>query len=295
VCLSFLLGQWLKVCQFTDLENRLIDRARSATREHGPESCLRIKYHCAHWTSPLDQTNFAGALDINLRPVSIQLRGQMDQFTVDDYLQSAHTNGGEINTTASPEPLLLPGSYQLEVGRLKIRDIPMNNFQLEIGIQADELTLSKLQTEVFDGTLTASGNHLLVPQISNLNGTLDGLEINRMPLTDAMKELSGTLSGAFDLRTAGQTVDVITPSLTGPVRLNLTDARLGDLNIAEATCQALGQTAANATPTEDTASIRLQFQEGVAQIESLKSQLANLKLNKFRSVQHSLHWPQFAG
>ncbi len=270
--------QWLKSANLPILKTdslTALDRLRVDTDLKLSEDQISLR----PLNLTLDQTTFAGALDINLRPVSIQLSGQMDQFTVDDYLQSAHTSGGEINTTASPEPLLLPGSYQLEVGRLTIRDIPMNNFQLDVGIQADELTLSRLQTEVFDGTLTASGNHLLVPQISNLNGTLEGLEINRMPLTDAMKELSGTLSGAFDLRTAGQTVDVITPSLTGPVRLNLTNARLGDLNIAEATCQALGQTAANATPTEDTASIRLQFQEGVAQIESLESQLANLKLN----------------
>ena len=269
--------QWLKSANLPILQTEsltALDRLRLNTELKLSED--QISARPLNFT--LDQTEFAGALDVNLSPLSIQLSGQMDQLTIDDYVPTAQPTAGEANATEAPEPLILPGSYQLQVGQLTVFDVPMNNFQLDVGIQADELTLSRLQTEVFDGTVTASGNHLLVPQISNLNGTLEGLEINRLPLTGPMNELSGILSGAFDLRTAGQTIEVITPSLTGPVRLNLTNAQLGELNIAEATCQALGQTTSTATPTEDTASIRLQFQEGVAQIESLDSQIANLQV-----------------
>jgi AsmA protein len=269
--------QWLKSANLPILQTAsltALDRVRLNTDLKLSED--QISLNPLDFT--LDQSEFTGAVDINLSPLSVQFSGELDALTLDDYIQTAQPTADDAKATEVPEALLLPGSYQLQIGQLTVYDVPMDNFQMELGVQTDEVTVSRVQAEVFDGTVTASGNHLLAPQISNLNGTIDAVEVNRLPLTGPINKLSGTLSGAFDLRAAGHTVELVTSSLTGPLRLKLADGRLGKLNIAEATCQALGQTATTAPPTADTASIRLQFREGVAQIESLNSQIANLTI-----------------
>ncbi len=73
--------QWLKSANLPILKTdslTALDRLRVNTDLKLSEDQISLR----PLDFTLDQTNFAGALDINLRPVSIQLRGQMDQFTV---------------------------------------------------------------------------------------------------------------------------------------------------------------------------------------------------------------------
>ena len=222
----------------------------------------------------LDQSAIQGAADLTLDTISLNLEAQIDRLNLDSYLINEDSQEAESKTA----PGLLLGSYQIGIQALESHGITARDVQLDMGVQSDELTLSRLEANVFDGRLRVSGNHLAVPQITNLNGTLEQMKLSAMPHTASIKGLEGTLSGAFDLRTAGQNFSQWAASLTGPARFNLKDGELQGIQISEAICQALDQATVAHESGSDTAAIRLQFQEGVAQIENLGAKIANLRI-----------------
>lgn len=227
-------------------------------------------------TARVDSSQLTASIDLNLDPLSLNLDATLDQLDLDAYL----TQGEPTEVTPSSSQFaLLPGAYRLNVESLKVAEISLSALAIELGVQADEISLGRFDVGVFGGTIRSTGSHLIAPQVTNLNGTIEGIQLATLPKSGALQSLSGEVTGAFDVRAAGHQIDNAKASLTGPVRLRIADASLGALNVSEAMCQALGQQSVNTETSRDTLSLRAMFREGLADIESLEAQVANIALS----------------
>ena len=227
-------------------------------------------------TARLDSTQLQGSIDLNMAPLSANVNVSLDQLNLDAYLppeRAEASKGGSV-------PILLPpGAYQFGADSLQFAGLPLDTLRIELGVQPDEVSLGRLDLSLFGGRIQSTGSHLVAAQVTNLNGTIEGLRLEQMPKSGALASLTGDVAGAFDLRAAGLTLEEAKASLTGPVRLRVAEATLGALNVSEALCQAVGQNQSENTEPLDTLSLRAVFREGLAEIESLEAKVANVALS----------------
>ena len=132
---------------------------------------------------------------------------------------------------------VLPGTYKLDIGSLIVNQHELTEVGIDLGIGADEITLGRLDATLFGGELRAAGTHLIAPQITNLTGTVNGLQLHSFNSQNHSTPCLDPYNRPFDLRTAGRSVDEMMASVSGPLRAKIANAFLGPLNVSDVICQ----------------------------------------------------------
>jgi AsmA protein len=266
------LRQWLRAGNFSVPKTNELDRFNRFTLETG----LKVSNDLLSlrpFSLGLDETSIDGRVDINLNPLNLDLELLADQLNLDGYL----TNSSASDAQPSSPPLLLTGTYKLDIGSLTIRQRELTDVGVDLGVGADEITLGRLDATLFGGELRAAGTHLIAPQITNITGTVNGLQLAQFQFSKPLDTLSGSLQSTFDLRVAGRTPDEMMVSVSGPVRMKIENAFLGPLNVSDAICQTIAPSNLS-VDTADTLAIKADFQEGITVIESMDATVANLAI-----------------
>ncbi len=225
----------------------------------------------------LDQSRLKGNLDLNTNPWDVDLNLVLTELNLDRY--RAGPNESKNTSPESATPFAPPpGAYRLDIGQLTVNSIPLTDIGVELGIQPEEITLGRLDATVFGGQIRGSGTHLIAPQITTISGSIEQLDIAQWPLEAPLDDLSGQVSGTYDLNFAGLTSDEAKSSLSGPVRVQVTEAKLGALGVSDALCQLANQPVRPAEEVDDTLAIRGEFNEGIATISSMSAKIANIGL-----------------
>ena len=223
------------------------------------------------FTLTVDETSIDGKVDILLTPFNVDLELLADHVNLDPYFPD-HKNENSKERLGYFWP---SGTYKLDIAKLTLADTEFTPLGADLGISSDEITLGRLDAGIFDGEIRASGTHLIAPQITNLSGTLSEVQLAKLALAKPFHNLSGQAQASFDLRGAGQSVDDLLGSLTGPVRLKVKNAFLEPLNISQSLCQDMGAKIKVAPNSFDTLRIDADFQEGIAAIERFESRVGN--------------------
>lgn len=267
------LRQWLRAGNFSIPDTNELDRFNRFTLETGlkvSNDLLSLK----PFSMTLDETSIDGRVDVNLNPVNLDLELLADQLNLDGYLTNTSTHSSQ---QSSPPPVL-PGTYKLDIGSLTIDQRELTEVGVDLGVGSDEITLGRLDATLFGGKLRAAGTHLIAPQITNITGTINGLQLAQFQFSKPLDTLSGSLQSSFDLRAAGRTVDEMMASVSGPFRVKIQNAFLGPLNVSDAICQTVSTQNSLNADTADTLAIKADFQEGIAVIDSMDATVANLMI-----------------
>ena len=228
------------------------------------------------FTLVLDETSIDGRVDLGLQPLNIDLELLVDQLNIDQYLVGSKNTESDINHQPSiPFPL---GTYKIDIGTITVSEKLMTDVGFDLGVGTDEITLGRLDAKLFGGELRAAGTYLIAPQISNITGTVDGVQLSQLQFSKPLDTLSGSLQSSFDIRAAGRTPDEMLASISGPLRIKIQNALLGPLNVSDALCQAVSGNTEVIADSADTMTVAGEFQEGIAVIDSLKARVANLTI-----------------
>jgi AsmA protein len=228
------------------------------------------------FTLVLDETSIDGRVDLGLQPLNIDLELLVDQLNIDQYLVSSKNTESDINHQPSiPFPL---GTYKIDIGTITVSEKLMTDVGFDLGVGTDEITLGRLDAKLFGGELRAAGTYLIAPQISNITGTVDGVQLSQLQFSKPLDTLSGSLQSSFDIRAAGRTPNEMLASISGPLRIKIQNALLGPLNVSDALCQAVSGNTEVIADSADTMTVAGEFQEGIAVIDSLKARVANLAI-----------------
>ena len=111
------------------------------------------------------------------------------------------------------------------------------------------------------GRARAAGTYLIAPQISNITGTVDGVQLSQLQFSKPLDTLSGSLQSSFDIRAAGRTPDEMLASISGPLRIKIQNALLGPLNVSDALCQAVSGNTEVIADSADTMTVAESFRK----------------------------------
>ena len=123
----------------------------------------------------LDETSVDGRVDLQLNPLNIDLELLADTLNLDHYI----TTESDANSGQSDLSPVLLGTYKVDVGSLIVNQHELTDVGVDLGIGADEVTLGRLDANLFGGKLRAAGTHLIAPQITNLTGTVNGIQLSQ--------------------------------------------------------------------------------------------------------------------
>jgi len=223
----------------------------------------------------LDETSIDGRIDLSLRPLNVDLELLADRLNLDSYLSSDPS--AQPGSTTMPFPLVT-GTYKLDFGELTVSSHLVNQVGFDLGVGSDEITLGRLDANLFGGELRLAGTHLIAPQITNITGSMTEMQLSQFEFSKPLDSLSGSLKSTFDLRMAGRTPDEMLASVSGPLRLQIKNAFLGPLNLSDTLCQLSGGNGESIFDAADTLTARAEFQEGIAVIEAVDATVANLNI-----------------
>ena len=273
---EFSLRQWLGAGNFTVPVTMDLDRFGKVSMKSG----IKVSNEMASlrpFSLVLDETSIDGRVDLGLQPLNIDLELLADQLNIDQYL--VNSKNRESNTSEQQSLIPFPlGTYKVDIGALTVAEKLMTDVGIDLGFGTDEITLGRLDAKVFGGELRAAGTYLIAPQISNITGTVDGIQLSQLQFSKPLDTLSGSLQSSFDIRAAGRTSDEMLASISGPLRIKLQNALLGPLDVSDALCQAVSGDMEVIADSADTMNVAAEFQEGIAVIESLKARVANLAI-----------------
>ena len=267
------LRQWLRAGNFDVPKTNELDRFNRFRLNTG----LKVSNDLISlrpFALTLDETSIDGRVDLHLNPLDIDLELLADTLILDHYVTTeANANSGQSNL-----PPVLLGTYKVDIGSLIVNQHELTDVGVDLGIGADEITFGRLDANLFGGELRAAGTHLIAPQITNLTGTINGIQLSQFQFAKPLDTLSGSLQTTFDLRAAGRTQDEMMTSVSGPVRAKIANAFLGPLNVSDVICQTIASERNLSADTADTLALKADFQEGIAVIESIKATVANIAI-----------------
>ena len=273
---EFSLRQWLGASNLTVPVTMDLDRFGKVSMKSGIKVSNEM-ISLRPFTLVLDETSIDGRVDLGLQPLNVDLELLADQLNIDQYLFNSKNR--ESNTSDQQSFIPFPlGTYKVDIGTLTVAEKLMTDVGIDLGVGTDEITLGRLDAKVFGGELRAAGTYLIAPQISNITGTVDSVQLSQLQFSKPLDTLSGSLQSSFDIRAAGRTSDEMLASISGPFRIKLQNALLGPLNVSDALCQAVSGNTEVIADSADTMTIAAEFQEGIAVIESLKARVANLAI-----------------
>ena len=267
------LRQWLRAGNFAVPKTNELDRFNRFQLNTGLKVSTDL-VSLRPFVLMLDETSIDGRVDLQLNPLNIDLELLADTLNLDHYLTTeSDANAGQSDLS----PVLL-GTYKIDLGSLIVNQSELTDVGVDLGIGADEITLGRLDANLFGGELRAAGTHLIAPQITNLTGTVNGVQLSQFQFARPLDTLSGSLRTTFDLRAAGRTQDEMMTSVSGPVRVKIANAFLGPLNVSDVICQTVVSERNLSANTADTLALEADFQEGIAVVESIKATVANIAI-----------------
>ena len=267
------LRQWLRAGNFAVPKTSELDRFNRFQLNTG----LKVSNDLVSlrpFALTLDETSIDGRVDLQLNPLNIDLELLADTLNLDHYV----TTEADANPEQLDLPPVLLGTYKVDVGSLIVNQHELTDVGVDLGIGADEITFGRLDANLFGGELRAAGTHLIAPQITNLTGTANGIQLSQFQFAKPLDTLSGSLQTTFDLRAAGRTEDEMVTSVSGPIRAKIANAFLGPLNVSDVLCQTIASERNLSANTADTLALKADFQEGIAVIESIKATVANIAI-----------------
>ncbi|MDC3058163.1 AsmA family protein [Litorivicinus sp.] len=267
------LRQWLRAGNFAVPKTNELDRFNRFQLSTG----LKVSNDLVSlrpFALVLDETSIDGRVDLQLNPLNIDLELLADMLNLDHYLPTE----SDANSRQSDLSPVLLGTYKIDLGSLIINQRELTDVGVDLGIGADEVTFGRLDANLFGGELRAAGTHLIAPQITNLTGTVNGVQLSQFQFARPLDSISGSLQTTFDLRAAGRTQDEMMTSVSGPVRAKIANAFLGPLNVSDVICQTVASERNLSANTADTLALTADFQEGIAVIESIKATVANIAI-----------------
>ena len=273
---EFSLRQWLGAGNLPVPVTMDLDRFDKVSMKSG----IKVSNEMASlrpFTLVLDETSIDGRVDLGLQPLNIDLELLADQLNIDQYLvKSKNTE----SNTGHQQPLIpFPlGTYKVDIGTLTVAENLMTDVGIDLGVGTDEITLGRLDAKLFGGKLRAAGTYLIAPQISNITGTVDGVQLSQLQFSKPLDTLSGSLQSSFDIRAAGRTSNEMLASISGPFRIKIQNALLGPLNVSDTLCRAVSGNTEVIADSADTMTVAAEFQEGIAVIDPLKARVANLAI-----------------
>tara|TARA_Y200000002_G_scaffold372487_1_gene370354 strand:- start:104 stop:1219 length:1116 start_codon:yes stop_codon:yes gene_type:complete len=229
------------------------------------------------FTLVFDETSIDGRVDLGLQPLNIDLELLADQLNIDQYLVNSKNTESDTGYQQPFIPFPL-GTYKVDIGTLTVAEKLMTDIGIDLGVGTDEITLGRLDAKLFGGELRAAGTYLIAPQISNITGTVDGVQLSQLQFSKPLDTLSGSLQSSFDIRAAGRTSNEMLASISGPFRVKIQNALLGPLNVSDTLCQAVSGNTEVIADSADTMTVTAEFQEGIAVIDPLKARVANLAI-----------------
>lgn len=262
--------KWLRAGDFPVPNTSDLTRFNKLTLETGIKLSNEM-ISLRPFTLMVDETSVDGKIDVLLAPFNVNLELLADHLNLDPYFAD-HKNE---KSKERLEYFWPPGTYKLDIARLTFLGTQFAPLGADLGISSDEITLGRLDAGILDGEIRASGTHLIAPQITNLSGTLSEVQLAKLALAKPFHNLTGQAQASFDLRGAGQNVEELLGSLTGPVRLKVKDAFLEPLNISQSLCQDMGAEIKVQPNSFDTLRIDADFQEGIAAIKRFESRIGN--------------------
>lgn len=226
----------------------------------------------------MDESRLKGSISLDLAQVDLNADLTLTALNLDRYVQAE--KGSDTPTPNDKNAVFpLPGAYRFNAGAIRWNGIDWTDVGIELGVQPEEITLGRFDVSVFGGQFRSSGTHLVAPQISSLSGTIEGIQLDQWPLNAPFEDLAGTVTGTYDLRFAGRTPEEAQSSLSGPLRLQIADAKLGALDVSNALCQVMNQPIRELEGSTDSLNARVDLKEGLANIESLNAKVANIGLS----------------
>ena len=273
---EFSLRQWLGAGNFPVPVTRDLDRFNKVSVKSGVKVSNDM-ISLRPFTFVLDETSIDGRVDLGLQPLHIDLELLADQLNIDQYSVNPKNIESSTDQDQPFTPLLL-GIYKVDIGTITVAEKSMTDVGFDLGVGTDEITLGRLDAKLFGGELRAGGTYLIAPQISNITGTIADVQLSQLQFSKPLDTLSGSLQSSFDIRVAGRTPDEMLASISGPLRVKIKNALLGPLNVSDALCQAISGNTEVVADSADTMTVAAKFQEGIAVIDSLNAQVANLPI-----------------
>ena len=267
------LRQWLRAGNFAVPKTNELDRFNRFQLNTGLKVSSDL-ISLRPFALVLDETSIDGRVDLQLNPLNVDLELLADTLNLDHYL----TTESDADSAQSDLPPVLLGTYKVDVGSLIVKQHELTNVGVDLGIGTDEITLGRLDANLFGGELRAAGTHLIAPQITNLTGTANEIQLSQFQFEEPLDTLSGSLQTTFDLRAAGRTQDEMMTSVSGPVRAKIANAFLAPLNVSDVICQTVESKRNLSANTADTLTMKADFQEGIAVIESIIATVANIAI-----------------
>ncbi len=192
----------------------------------------------------LDDSTLDGSLTVDRgqSPVDIDLSLNLDQMNVDRYLSPRSQSGA--SPTEAPSIALLPlaitrlgnTSGSLDVGRLDVGGMRLDQLHVSFGGSGDQLTLAPMETLLyggrFDGRIDAT---LLEDGRVQLTSNADLEAVNLAPLMQDLADstyLSGLANLQLSVQGTGGSVEELKRSLSGDGHMDLSDGVLYGVDIA---------------------------------------------------------------
>jgi AsmA protein len=271
----------------------------------------------------LDDSSFTGSIaisDFAKQALRLQLKG--DRLNLDHYLPAASNEGasarqnevksalaaaGQAGTSPLPnaptaqawsEAKLLPIErlrnldlqLELNLGRLTVQQLPLENFNLNLRGKNGAFSLSQLRGELYGGNFDASASLDVQPASPALTIQAKTSHIAADQLLKGLGQkpsISGALTLNADLRTSGNSQKTWIDSLNGPASFTITDGVLFDANLEQQLCQGIatlnrkslsGPAHGQDTPFTSLGG-NLNISNGVASNPDLKVRIQGLSVN----------------
>lgn len=271
---EFSLRKWLRAGNWPVPDTQNIERLSQLSINTGIKLSSEMM-SLRPFSLIIDETSIDGRIDLSLDPLNMDLELLADRLNLDSYLSSNPFE--QLGSSTIPFPFVT-GTYKLDVDKLTVLNQVLNQVGFDLGVGTDEITLGRLDANLFGAELRLAGTHLIAPQISNITGSMTEMQLSQFQFSKPLDSLSGSLQLIFDLRMAGRTPDTMLESVSGPLRVQIKNAFLGPLDLSNTLCQMSGARGEINSDTPDTLAARAEFQEGIAVIEAIDATVANLNI-----------------
>lgn len=250
------LRPWLS--RFDALPETASDTALSDVALTSPIQGDLARLNFTNLTMVVDDSTFTGRLGAGLAGQALNFDLQGDHLDLDAYLPPAEAPAesamlrqwlGRMAYADDDEeqavlpiawlaPLELDGALRLE--RLTALGLVIRNAELAVEGSEGVHQLSRFEGQLFDGSLTASGELDQRQETPRWAFTPRLERVQIVPLYAALAEqespLRGRLSLDGDLTTQGDTRGLMTRNLNGSVALRIDEGALFDVNVSEELC-----------------------------------------------------------
>ena len=265
----------------------------------GPANTITAK----SLTLKLDDTTFSGNAGFNLATSGITLNLKGDSLDADRYMPPASEAKTDskpaagVPATYSKDPVipvdaLKPLNLDSTIGlqSLKVSGLDISNIDLAVSAHNGVINASKLNADMYKGTLRNSAQLDLRSAKPSLRvrKNISGIDMGSMLMALAqVDQITGTLNAQSDITTRGNSVYDFVNTATGTSNIKLSDGEIKGIDAAQSVCQAMNNVSSLGIDTQEVdrstpfanISATLPITNGVINNNDLTAQLDAMALN----------------